>query len=197
MTDMPVDATPAPTPRKRGRPPGAKTDPAKKAAAAAARRRETAGPAAPITPRTIADAVAPPERESNAGRPSVSDKLAKSLALNYHALGGITGALGAAFPGPWGVRLREVGAAIEAGAEDCGKALATWADTNAAVKRFLTEGSSFGALAMVLAAHAPIGAALIGPGVEAPSPPGEPAGRPPAVDPNPLTEALNGLGLGA
>lgn len=189
-----VDATPKPAPRKRGRPPGSKTNPAILAAAAAGKPGRAAMPADTLG-RIIADAATPPEPEAKTGRPSSSDKLAKSLGLNYQALGGIIKAMSLAF-GARGAAIEQVGAQIIESADECGRALAAWADTNPRVRKLLTDGSQFGALGMVLAAHAPIGGALVAairtsddrPGIAGEHPTGQ-------VDASPLTEALAGLGL--
>lgn len=203
MSDTPgLDATPSPAPapslvnkaaKRVGRPPGSKTNPAKKAAAAA-KRGSAATPRTPSAAEALADAIRPPE-ENKAGRPSQADKLAKSLALMYTAIGGVIGGISLAFQGEQRDRIALIGDTIRDRADECGRALAAWAETNAAVKRMLTSGSSFGALAMVLAAHAPIGAALIGSVAPVPASAGgdhpEPGAAP--VDPSPFATAYADL----
>lgn len=166
MTDT---STPKPTKRGPGRPPGARTNPAKKAAASSRKAASkptgpTAQPAPspevdapPVGPQTLADLFAQaavPETEKGPGRPKAVDKSADVLALIYQAFGALIEIPSRFIPGLY--RFGAVGAALQEHSETCGTALARWADGSPNIKRKIEGGGQLANLLLVVAAHGPI-----------------------------------------
>lgn len=156
-TELAASTEPTDPKRGRGRPPGSRNKP-----------RQT-GAAPGSLAAAIESAAAPSKNEP--GRPNARtaslNALADQLATAYKAFGGTLSVGAAALQlgeatRPLGTRLAAVGDQLVKNADACGLALARWADTNPAVKKWLSGLSTGSGLLMVLAAHAPIIAVAFG-----------------------------------
>lgn len=92
-----------------------------------------------------------PAAASAGGRPSNRDKLAKSLAEQYVMMGALL------FP-----FAPTVAQAVIASAEGCGSSLASWAETNARVRKALERVATSAGFVGVVGAHVPILLAAVG-----------------------------------
>lgn len=99
----------------------------------------------PGRPRKTAGEVTAPK----VGRPSNSDKLAKSLADQYVALGAILS-----------IFAPTAGATMIDRAEPCAQSLASWAEANPKVRKALERVNTGAGAVSVLIAHAPIALAV-------------------------------------
>lgn len=154
---------PEPTPgpiaaRRGGRPKGSRTNP-KIAAATRARKGQP-----PLADAAAEAAAAALERETKKGRPSVkskeSDTLQQGLQSFYVGAGAMLAVLGQALGN---ARLTAGGNACVAQGPDCATALVAWSEQNAAVRSALESLTTAGGATLVLAAHAPIVAAVMSP----------------------------------
>lgn len=119
---------------------------------------DLAAAAAPLDPDPIVDGKRRPGRPrktaseataSKVGRPSNTDKLAKSLADQYVALGAILS-----------IFAPTAGATMIDRAEPCAQSLASWAETNPKVRKALERVNTGAGAVSVLIAHAPIALAV-------------------------------------
>lgn len=157
----PVESSTPRTPRapaRRGRPKGAKTDPRIKAATAARKGQPLADAAAEAAATAL-------ERETRkAGRPSVdakeSAKLQQGLQSFYVGAGAMVAVLGGVLGNP---RMVAGGNACVAQGAECATALVAWSETNSAVRKALESLTVAGGASLVIAAHAPIAAAIWNP----------------------------------
>lgn len=143
------------TKRGPGRPKGSKTDPRIKRATA----KRTGKPIPDAAAEAAATAL---ERETKAGRPSVTAKqsqaMQEGLQSFYVGVGALLGIAGQ-FTGQR--RLVAGGAAAVDHGPACARALVAWSETNPAVRRALEHLTTAGGASLVLAAHAPIVAAVV------------------------------------
>lgn len=152
---------PAPKPpRGPGRPKGARTDP--RIRAATAKRTGKQQPLAEAAAEAAATAL---ERETKkAGRPSVdakeSAKLQQGLQSFYVGAGAMVAVLGGVLGN---ARMVAGGNACVTQGPECATALVAWSETNSAVRKALESLTVAGGASLVLAAHAPIAAAIWNP----------------------------------
>lgn len=156
-TEQPAVSAPKPT-RRAGRPKGARTDPRIKAATAARKGKPLADAAAEAAATAL-------ERETKkAGRPSVdakeSAKLQQGLQSFYVGAGAMVAVLGSVMGN---ARMVAGGNACVAQGAECANALVAWSETNSAVRKALESLTVAGGASLVLAAHAPIAAAIWNP----------------------------------
>lgn len=146
------------SPRRGGRPKGARTDPRIKAATAARKGKPLADAAAEAAATAL-------ERETKkAGRPSVdakeSAKLQQGLQSFYVGAGAMAAVLGRVMGN---ARMVAGGEAAVAQGAECANALVAWSETNSAVRKALESLTVAGGASLVIAAHAPIAAAIWNP----------------------------------